>query len=163
MRLVLRAELAFTTANLTFRGTTIAIPDVLVDTGAASTVLNADLASEAGVVLERSDRLRVVRGVGDREVVFVRRVENVAIGGHGIDDFEVEVGEMDYGFAIGGILGMDFLCAAGAVIDLHRRSRSSLRSAPHPTTSAARFEMLRRFDMPRGPSARDRGSSRDTS
>jgi hypothetical protein len=26
---------------------------------------------------------------------------------------------MDYGFEIGGILGMDFLRAAGATIDLH--------------------------------------------
>jgi predicted aspartyl protease len=29
---------------------------MLVDTGAASTVINADLAAEAGVFLERSDR-----------------------------------------------------------------------------------------------------------
>jgi hypothetical protein len=35
-----------------------------------------------------------------------------------VEDFEVEVGEMDYGFEIGGILGMDFLRAARAIIDL---------------------------------------------
>ena len=48
---------------MTFRGVSIAIPDVLVDTGAASTVLNADIAAEANVLLQHSDRLRVVRGV----------------------------------------------------------------------------------------------------
>ena len=32
-------------------------------------------------------------------------------------DFDAEVGEMDYGFEIGGILGMDFLRAASAIID----------------------------------------------
>lgn len=41
---------------MTFRGVSIAIPDVLVDTGAASTVLNADIAAEANVLLQHSDR-----------------------------------------------------------------------------------------------------------
>ncbi len=50
--------------------------------------------------------------------MFVRQVDRLAIGGHGLESFEVEIGELDYGFEIGGILGMDFLRAAGAVIDL---------------------------------------------
>jgi len=37
-----------------------------------------------------------------------------------LDNFELDIGEMDYGFQIGGILGMDFLRAARAVIDLDR-------------------------------------------
>ena len=41
------------------------------------------------------------------------------IDGHGLDDFEREIGAMDYGFEFGGILGMDFLRAAGAIIDLY--------------------------------------------
>lgn len=56
MQLVLRGELAFVTATLTFRGTSVAIPDVLVDTGAASTVINADMAAEAGALLGPGDR-----------------------------------------------------------------------------------------------------------
>jgi predicted aspartyl protease len=120
--LILRGELPFVTAHLTYRGTTVAIPDVLVDTGAASSVINADRAAEAGVFLSGADRLRMLRGVGGREYVFVRRVDRFAIGESGLDDFEVEIGEMDYGFDIGGILGMDFLRAAHAVIDLDRLS-----------------------------------------
>lgn len=118
MRLQLRGDLAFVAARLTYRGAIVEIPDVLVDTGAASTVINADLAGEAGVFLEPADRLRVLRGVGGREFVFVRRIDRLALGEQGLDDFEIEVGEMDYGFTIGGILGMDFLRAARAVIDL---------------------------------------------
>lgn len=54
-----------------------------------------------------------------REHVFTRHVDRLAIGDRGVDQFEVEVGEMDYGFEIGGILGMDSadkLAAAGAVL-----------------------------------------------
>lgn len=120
MLLTLRDDLLFVTATLSYRGATVEIPTVLVDTGAASTVINADLAADAGLYLERTDPLRVLRGVGGREHVFVRSVDRFAIGEHGVNGFEVEVGEMDYGFDIGGILGLDFLRATGAVIDLGR-------------------------------------------
>ncbi|GAB4398787.1 MAG: hypothetical protein OHK0052_21980 [Anaerolineales bacterium] len=32
--------------------------------------------------------------------------------------FEIEVGGMDYGFDMNGILGMDFLLGIGAILDL---------------------------------------------
>jgi len=35
-----------------------------------------------------------------------------------LPDFEIEVGGMDYGFAINGILGMDFLTRSKAIINL---------------------------------------------
>jgi hypothetical protein len=37
-----------------------------------------------------------------------------------VSDFDIEVGAMDYGFAIDGIIGTDFLLQVGAVIDLSR-------------------------------------------
>ena len=37
-----------------------------------------------------------------------------------MNDFDIEVGAMDYGFAIDGIIGTDFLLQVGAVIDLSR-------------------------------------------
>lgn len=80
MQLTFRHELAFVTSTLTYSGVSIESANVLVDAGAASTI--------------------------------------IAIGVHGLDNFELEIGEMDYGFLFGGILGMDFLRAAGARIDL---------------------------------------------
>ena len=120
MQLISRHDLAFVTATLTFHGTTVEIPEVLIDTGAASTVLNADHAAAAGIYLSPNDQLRRLRGVGGHEHVFVRRVDRLAVGEHGLDAFELEVGEMDYGFDFGGIIGMDFRCAARAIIDLGR-------------------------------------------
>ena len=37
-----------------------------------------------------------------------------------IKQLEIEIGGMDYGFNIQGILGMDFLISAGAKIDLKK-------------------------------------------
>lgn len=38
-------------------------------------------------------------------------------GGTSLEGFEVEIGEMNYGMEIDGILGFDFIQAAGLVID----------------------------------------------
>jgi len=106
---------------VTHAGSVIEVRDVLVDTGAASSVLNADLAADAGdagIFAGHADKLRVLRGVGGGEYVFVRQIARVAVDGHGLDHFDLEIGEMDYGFDLGGILGMDFLRASGAIIDL---------------------------------------------
>jgi predicted aspartyl protease len=120
VQLTLRHDLAFVTATLTYSGVSVDIANVLVDTGAASTIINADLAADAGVYVSPTDTLRRLRGVGGHEHVFSRHVDRLAIGDHGRDRFELEIGEMDYGFQIGGILGMDFLRAARALIDLER-------------------------------------------
>ena len=48
----------------------------------------------------------------------MRQVDRFAVGGHGLEGFDVEIGEMDYGFEFGGIIGMDFLRTARAIIDL---------------------------------------------
>ena len=37
-----------------------------------------------------------------------------------VEDFEIEIGLMDYGFEIDGILGMDFLIEVGAILNLER-------------------------------------------
>lgn len=109
MQLTFRHDLAFVTATLTYSGVSIDIENVLVDTGAASTIINADLAADAGVYVSPTDTLRRLRGVGGHEHVFSRRVDRFAIGDHGLDNFELQ---------LGGILGMNFLRAARARIDL---------------------------------------------
>jgi hypothetical protein len=59
--------------------------------------------------------------VGGREVVFARGLDRLELGSASVDDFEVEVAGMDYGFKISGILGMDFLRATRSVLDLDQR------------------------------------------
>jgi len=118
MQLQLKDSLPFVTISVTYKGNEIEIPDVLVDTGSASTILAADRLKAIGIQPLPEDALHTIRGVGGVEVVYLREVENLSVAEHSIAQFEVEVGGMDYGFAINGILGMDFLMASGAIINL---------------------------------------------
>ena len=118
MRLTLKDDLPFTRLTVAYRGSVITIDNVLIDTGSASTVLAARAVAQMGILPEMTDVVYTVRGIGGTEAVFTRRIEHVTIEAQTVDDFEIEVGSMNYGFDIDGILGMDFLTRAGAIINL---------------------------------------------
>ena len=122
MRLTLKDDLPFVQVTVAYQGAELEISDVLVDTGSASTILSADQVTRIGIVPEPSDILYTIRGVGGIETVFTRRIGQLRIGQQEVTDFEIEVGGMDYGFEIQGILGMDFLLQARAIINLHELS-----------------------------------------
>lgn len=118
MPLQLVDSLPYVTVRVGYAGRVVEIASVLVDTGSASTVLAADAVVLLGLVPRPDDELRTIRGVGGIETVFTRAVDHLEVGGQHLDGFEVEVAGMDYGFAISGILGMDFLIRSGAVVNL---------------------------------------------
>jgi hypothetical protein len=118
MRLSLKDDLPFISINLSFAGQTAKIEDILVDTGSASTILAADAVSVIQLTPQPTDELRIIRGVGGTEIVFSRVVDFVAVSDMIVPSFEIEVGGMDYGFPVNGILGMDFLNKTGAIINL---------------------------------------------
>ena len=118
IQLTLRDDLPFVTVRVAYGGRDIEIPDVLIDTGSASTVLSADAVAQVGIVPAESDVLHVIRGVGGTEVAYSRCVDRLQLGDKLLSQFEVEIGAMDYGFQINGIIGMDVLVSTGAVINL---------------------------------------------
>jgi predicted aspartyl protease len=114
----LQDELPFVAIVLTYRGQEIEFENVLLDTGSAGTIFPTDRLSQVGLRYEADDMVHRVRGVGGAEFVFSKRVDQLSVGTLGVNDFEIEVGALDYGFEIEGILGMDFLTEVGAKIDL---------------------------------------------
>ncbi|MNN85679.1 hypothetical protein D3C81_2029990 [compost metagenome] len=100
-----------------YRGEELHLKNVLLDTGLAGTIFNADVADAIGVHIEPGDFLNKIRGVGGVEVVYSKQFDFVSTGEVSLGGFEVEIGEMDYGMEIDGILGFDFIQSAGLVID----------------------------------------------
>lgn len=118
MRLTQLAGLVVVPMQLTNGGRSIVLQQVLVDTGSASTAASVDILHSIGLRPEPADVLHEIRGVGGTEIVLPKRVDEVQVGDFRIAGFQIEIGAMDYGFPIDGILGMDFLTQVGAVIDL---------------------------------------------
>lgn len=120
MRLRLRDNLPFVGITVIHQRGKIKIPNILVDTGSGGTIVSADVLSKIGIVPQPDDKLHTIFGVGGSEVVFTRTVDELRVGRFSVRQFEIEIGGMDYGFDIQGILGMDFLTSAGAKINLEK-------------------------------------------
>ena len=118
MQLALKNDLPFATVMVNHQGETVTISNVLVDTGSATTIFSADMMALVHIVPSPEDILFTIRGVGGTEVVFTRTIERIQIAELSLSQFDVEIGGMDYGFDINGILGMDFLRQSGAIINL---------------------------------------------
>lgn len=109
--------LPFVSMTVVFRGRELKLEKVLLDTGSASTLLNADIVQEIGMVPEGNDVVDLIRGVGGVEYVYTKYLDSIIVDKAILNDFQVEIGNMDYGMEIDGILGFNFLKQSGSVID----------------------------------------------
>lgn len=118
MKIRVEDGLLYITVSLTYRGQSLQIEKALLDTGSAGTVFSADSVLAIGLRYEMSDSVHRIRGVGGAEFVFSKQIDRLAVNELEVRDVVVEIGAMDYGFEIDGIVGLDFLLHVGALIDL---------------------------------------------
>ncbi|MDM8553838.1 retropepsin-like aspartic protease [Desulfococcaceae bacterium HSG7] len=118
MNLIIQYNLPFTSIQAGYCSLSIDISNILVDTGSATTILNADILSTIGVKPEANDTTAQIVGIGGEESVYHKIIDFIKVEDKVITDFKIDVGLLDYGFEINGILGMDFLMKAKAIIDL---------------------------------------------
>jgi hypothetical protein len=111
-------RLPFVSVTLSQGKNVLAMENVLLDTGSASCIFSTDRLREAGIYPKPTAHIRRIRGVGGEEAVVEIEIDQINAGELVLKEFIIEVGAMDYGFAIEGILGFDFLQQAGAVLDL---------------------------------------------
>jgi hypothetical protein len=115
----------YITASLIHNGKRLDLDLVILDTGSGGCIFSANELLHLDIAVEPMDRLYKIAGVGGREFVFSRRLEGVAVGDMEVRGFEVQVGAMNYGFPVQGIIGLDFLLQVRAMIDLNRLELSA--------------------------------------
>lgn len=109
--------LPFVSVIVSANGKDIEIDRVLLDTGSAATIFKTDDIEQLDVLLSLTDEITFMRGVGGREPVVEKRVDSIAFGDLVISPMTIQIGALDYGFPINGILGLDFLLQTGAQIN----------------------------------------------
>ncbi|QQK80830.1 retropepsin-like domain-containing protein [Salicibibacter cibi] len=120
MKINIQYGLPFVELEVTFRGKTLRLDNVLLDTGSAGTIFNANVVENIGVVPEKNDIVDTIRGVGGVEYVYVKNFNLIQLEEISQRDFEVEIGNMDYGMKMDGILGFDFISSAKLVVDTNK-------------------------------------------
>ncbi len=116
--ITIRNGLPFISVLLYANNQQLQLENVLLDTGAAASVFRTDDLVTIGIIPTQADRIRFMTGIGGREAVIEKQIEQIAIANLVISPFTIQIGALDYELAINGIVGMDFLLPAAATIDL---------------------------------------------
>ncbi|HHW36293.1 MAG TPA: clan AA aspartic protease [Bacillales bacterium] len=117
MKIKYKYGLLLVDITLAYNGKSIVIENMVVDTGAAKTLISQDAVENIGLHVDLNDRIVTYFGIGGKEHAFRKQVDQIQIGDFTIE--EVEVDFNDFGYEdINGLLGLDLLMKAGFNIDL---------------------------------------------
>lgn len=102
---------------LSFNGKNKGIENMVVDTGAARTLISQDVVEDIGLQVDLHDRIVTYFGIDGKEHAFRKRVDQIQISDIIVEKVEVDFNDFGYD-DINGLLGLDLLMKAGFTIDL---------------------------------------------
>jgi hypothetical protein len=114
------AGLPFISVVLYVKSNRLVVQDVLLDTGSYATMFKASILEQYGLHQEVTDITKRILGVGGVEFVTEKKIEGMELGELVVRPMTIQLGRMDYGIPMNGILGVDFLVQAGAVVDFKK-------------------------------------------
>jgi predicted aspartyl protease len=120
MKLEYRDGLLFTAIEIVYKGKSKVIENVVVDTGAAGSIISPDIVDELGIYAELNDKIMEYYGVGgSTHIAFIKKLDSIGIGNERINNIEIDFGLIDQSGEINGLIGLDILMEVGAIIDLN--------------------------------------------
>jgi hypothetical protein len=118
-KLIYKNGLLYASLEILIDEKLIKIDDVIIDTGAFHTIILTDYLENHEVEFSEDDELVKSSGYGGLQMSSLRKkVDKVKIGDIFVENVKVDFGEIDPFERINGLIGLDFLRAAGTVIDL---------------------------------------------
>lgn len=118
MQIELKDGLLVTSLQITNKGITKVIDNVVIDTGAAHSLLSSDVVEDIDIRYLNGDKIVTMYGIGGEEHAFEKVLDSVQLGDIEINSYYMHFGSIDPYGRINGLLGLDLLIKAGIVIDL---------------------------------------------
>ena len=87
--------------------------NVLIDTGSATTLINADYINFDG-----TETVQEAYGIGGSEKILNKQFSDLQINEFTLNNISISVGDMDYGLNIDMLLGLDLLKSLNAIVNL---------------------------------------------
>jgi predicted aspartyl protease len=84
--------------------------NLVLDTGAAETIITPDILDELGYSARLGEQRTVLRSAVGREEGYMIRVARFACLGHQRSDFRIHAHDLPDGWDIDGLIGLSFLC-----------------------------------------------------
>jgi len=111
--------LLFTSMELVYRGRSKVINNMVIDTGAAKTLISQNAVEDIDIRVEMGDRIVTYYGIGGKEHAFTKRIDSISLGSFQLREYDIDCSGMDYE-GINDLLGLDILLDAGFILDLDK-------------------------------------------
>lgn len=119
MEIQYRDDLLFTSIEISYKGKSKIIDNIVIDTGASGTIISPDAVDDIGIYAELGDRIMEYYGVGgSTHNAFIKTLDEIKLGTESSKNIEIDFGLIDTNGEINGLLGLDILMNLGVVIDL---------------------------------------------
>jgi hypothetical protein len=119
MKLELRKGLLLTSLKVKHIGYEKIIDNIILDTGAAETLISSDAVLDIGIEARNGDSASSYYGIGgDLHSCFSKTIDSIEIDNILIEGIKLDFGEIDPHGVINGLLGLDLLLKLEAQIDL---------------------------------------------
>ena len=119
MKLELVNRLLEVEMTISYKGKTKIIDKLVIDTGAAHTLISSDIVEDLGIYFENGDPLVSAYGIGGEEYSFRKPVDFIKLGTHEIPEIKLDFGNLD-DWGINGLIGLDILMNGKFIIDLEK-------------------------------------------
>lgn len=119
MNIEYRDGLLFVDIELFYKGQYKVINNVVIDTGASSSIISPDCVDDIGIYADVNDRIMQYYGVGgSTHSAFIKQIDEIKIGSKSIKNINIDFGLIDSTGEINGLIGLDVLINIGAIINL---------------------------------------------
>ncbi|KGR77457.1 retroviral-like aspartic protease family protein [Ureibacillus sinduriensis] len=119
-KLMIDEGLLLTDMEIQYKGRTTHLTRVLIDTGSSCSIISSDIAEEIGIYPEANDRIYRINGVGGCEFVYSKMLDAITIGQMKTEEIQIEIGSMNYGIDLEGIIGLDLLKRLKVLINIDK-------------------------------------------
>jgi hypothetical protein len=112
--------LLFSCITITHHGKSMIIPNVVIDKGAAESIISIDAVDDLFNVYESEDQIRFMTGIGGREASVRRKINQVDFHSFHLKEFRIDFGRIGEYSGINGLIGLDILIPGKFIVDLYR-------------------------------------------
>ncbi|MGO4887299.1 aspartyl protease family protein [Anaerobacillus sp. MEB173] len=109
-----------TSLTIQYQGKIKVVDRMVIDTGAAHSLISSDVVDDIGIFFEPGDQLVTMVGVGGEEYSFRKELDSVELDTVKLEKIKIDFGTLDNEFGINGLIGLDILKKGEFIIDLKR-------------------------------------------
>jgi len=118
MKIEKKYGLLITSMTILFRGNSKTVHDLVIDTGAAHSIIALNEVDDIGIVGELGDEIVFMHGIGGTEQALRKRIDQVEFNGLELENIQLDFWDFSSHGGMNGLIGLDILEAGEFVIDL---------------------------------------------